>query len=145
MSTSTHGFSLIEVALVLALCSFLATLGLYASIKSLGRSSLQGEAATLTALLTKARANAMSNIDALPWGVCVVGSQYILFSGASYAAHDHEEALEKTAAVTGIDCASGGLVFEQLSGSTADTNILVTFNSETAVININHAGRITTN
>ena len=145
MCSFSRGFSLIEIVLVLSLCSLLAGWALFASFSSIGRTSLAGETETLVLVLQKARANAMSNIDAAPWGVCSTGTTYRLFSGPSYATRLSEETLPEQSSATDMDCASGGLVFEQLSGQTHSTTVHIIFADKTKEILINHEGRIETN
>lgn len=145
MRTSSTGFSLIEVVLVLSLCSLVASWALFASFTSIGRASSRRETEMLLLLLQKARANSMSNIDAWSWGICTIGNTYRFFSGTSYAARSSEEILPIQSTVTGIDCTSGGVVFEQLSGRTVDTTVHIFFSGTTTLITINHEGRIETN
>ncbi len=144
MHRNPHGFSLIEVLVVISIFTTLATLAMYVSFSSIGRTSLKSETNDLVLLLTKARSNAMSTIDARSWGVCVLGTSLVLFSGSSYATRSHEESLAAHSTIAGMDC-GGGIVFAQLSGNTIDTNITVSLGGKATTISINHEGRIETN
>lgn len=145
MHHNPRGFSLIEVLVVISLFTTLVTLALYASFSTTGRTSLKSEVDELALLLTKARSNAMSAIDAESWGVCVWGTSLVLFSGSSYATRSHEEFLATHSTITGIDCGSGGILFTQLSGNTTDTTTTVSLGGKTTTISTNHEGRVEIN
>ena len=74
-----------------------------------------------------------------------MGTSYRLFSGPSYATRLSEETLPAQSSAADMDCASGGLVFEQLSGQTHSTTVHIIFADKTKEILINHEGRIETN
>lgn len=141
------GFSLIELLVVLAIFATILSIGFFMSLDSYRSYLFHSEQNTLANILERARSLAMSNSYESPWGVCFdASSQYVLFSGTQYSAGAANTAFipsQRSTAVSGLPaCASGGITFTQLSGTTTPANITVTQNGHSKTITINYEGRI---
>lgn len=144
---TVRGFTLIEVLITLAVLSIIATLGLFATHDLYRGTSVQEERDTLVSLLTRARSHSMTNLSALPHGLCCddTSESYIVFRG-TYALSAVEETAPKGKSVTlsGLPaCGSGDeIFFTQLSGKAAPTSITISQDGNTSTIDVNEQGTI---
>lgn len=109
------GFTLIEIAVVLAIITLLFAIGFFVDLSMDSRNSLGSEETTLISILEKARGEAMNNIDHISHGVHVETNAYILFEGSNYAPSDTlNEVIKKNKniSISGLN----DIAFKQLSG-----------------------------
>jgi len=141
---SGGGFTLIEILVVLALITAIASLGVTAGIDSYQRFLFRSNVDTATSLLQKARSSAIHNIGETNHGVDFdhVPEKFVLFRGSSYLTRDSSFDLlvDRNKAITPSGLSE--VVFEQLSGETADGDIVLTDGVRTTTIEINHEGGI---
>lgn len=152
LKTFTHnresGFTMIEIMVVLAIFGALMITGLFFDFSFFRTSSINYEGKLLAGIIQRARSQAMANIDQTKHGVCVTGSNYVIFEGSSCTGGDN---FPKAAAVT-VTWPAGvtAVVFNQLEGSlcttacgvTAPMTITLTDQVKTLNITINNEGRI---
>jgi len=150
----SHGFTLVEVLLVIGLLVIIFALGLFMSMETYRGYSRRSERDTLVAVLERARSRAMANVDQHAWGACYDGSvasdpQFVIFSGPSYASAYRTDPVPANPGVTldlsaapPLPCASGGVVFAQLTGDTSAISVTMTEGGITSTISTNAAGRI---
>lgn len=145
------GFTLIELILVLAIISFVATFGIIAGIDTYARYSFHSDAENAVSMLQKARSEAVNNIGGSPHGVYVGAdsSSLVLFQGASYVTRDQalDLKIEKARTVSYSDtCMDHSVVFVQFSGEAAACTVSISNISSSAVaptlVTINSEGGI---
>ena len=119
-----RGFTLIEILVVVAIFTILASLGLFMTMDAYRATSSRSERDIVVSLLEQARSRAMNNYEGTTWGVCYLAPNYEIFSGN--------------------DCAAGSsrIIFSQLAGTTTAIDIPITQNGRTDIISINHEGTI---
>ena len=95
----------------------------------------------VVSFLQKARSSAISNVNEEQYGVVLDDDDnLILFRGAPGTSYDYK--VEKSKAVDYEDTCSGQVVFERLTGNTADCEIKITEGSKENIISINTQGGI---
>ena len=119
-----HGFTLIELVMVLALIGVIASFSAAMSLSSLSKSAVTQERDLfVTLLLRGARAASLANIGGTAHGVQIdnTNHQYILFNGTTYTAGAASNRVipYTNSAISITNSAGNTIVFEQLSGSVA--------------------------
>ena len=119
-----HGFTLIELVMVLALIGVIASFSAAMSLSSLSKSAVTQERDLfVTLLLRGARAASLANIGGTAHGVQIdnANHQYILFNGTTYTAGAGSNRVipYTNSAISITNSAGNTIVFEQLSGSVA--------------------------
>ncbi len=141
--TSSRGFTLIEVLIVVALLATAASFSILIGIDSIGRSVAISERDLAITFLETARTNALANVDESPHGLHIDATSFVLFTGTAYNPSDGKNRVyERAAAVTVTP--TGDIVFTQLSG-TVDTGAgTITFSdsAQSATLEVNKEGRI---
>lgn len=128
---SSHGFSLIEVVVVIALSGTVLGLGLLLSMDVYRGTTFRSTRTTLVSALTTARGRAMSNQYQSAHGVCYSAPDFIIFRGATYSAGGSNDriagnpAVTLTSASSFFTCGTGtGIVFSQISGVSSNTGTI---------------------
>lgn len=134
------GFTLVEILIALAILSIIAALGLFASMGAYHSYHRYSQRELLLDVLAQARSHAMNNRDELPWGVCRDSGQYVLFAGTP--AGPQSERFPAAAPSTVPDCAGGGIIFAQLTGTTTPATIAITEAGHSSTIRLSYEGRI---
>ena len=122
MEKHTHGFTLIELVLVIALVGIIVSFGATMSLSSLSQSNVTQERDLfVTLLLRGARAASLANVNEVSHGVQIdnTNHRYILFEGITYnASASSNRTVPYTNNVLNISNSGGDtIVFEQLSGN----------------------------
>lgn len=151
--TSTHnrGFTLTEILIVMALISVVAGLSTIMSMDNYHSYSFSNERDLIVAVLHKARSQAINNMclgagctDGRPHGVHIVGNQYTVFQGPTFAGRDSavDEIVRANAPVTLTGATD--VIFSQLSGSASSTASITISDAtaHTSTITINSEGQI---
>lgn len=135
------GFTLIEILVVIGVTVMLLSLGLFMSMDMFRGYSARSERNVVVSVLQKARSHAMANLNQSPWGVCMIGSEYVIFRGACAVATGNQSIpASPSASVTGLS--SPGIIFTQLSGTTSPATITVSQDIRVATITIHYEGTI---
>ncbi len=146
ISTRTKGFTLIEVLVVVGIFILLASLGLFMSLDTYRGTSVRSERDMVVVLLEKARSQSMNNINQATHGFCFdnAGKNYAVFEGLNYAVAVNKEFTPAGNITLAPDCSSGGVIFEQLSGSLVGSpvSLVLTQNSQSRTVSINSEGLI---
>ncbi len=131
-----------EILIVIALSVFLLALGAPVIWDFYRQIELRGESQNLISYLKTARGASMANKNQALHGVYIDAQNYIIFEGASYAVRDlsKDQIFLKSRIVT-ISGASE-IIFQQLSGATASSSILLYNSLATTTINLNSEGVI---
>jgi hypothetical protein len=131
--------------IALALFAVAASMGMFASFSLYGRSGAEGERDSIVMLLDRARSASMDNLYGAAHGFCLdsAAGEYRTFR-APYSANAIEISEPRSAAASGVpECGSGNeIIFEQLSGNTADATITVAEEGNSYAIELNRAGAI---
>ncbi|HVV39079.1 MAG TPA: prepilin-type N-terminal cleavage/methylation domain-containing protein [Candidatus Paceibacterota bacterium] len=153
---SSRGFTLIEIVVVMGLLAVVGGVTLIVSMDSFRGYTFRSEVSTLTAVLQKARSQAVNNMcfgagctNGKPHGIHIEGNTYTIFQGASYAARDQAQdemitPQSKAVTLSGIT----DVVFTELSGAAATLPsgapaIILSDNAgKTSSVSINAEGRI---
>lgn len=134
-----HGFTLIELVMVLALIGVIASFSAAMSLSSLSKSAVTQERDLfVTLLLRGARAASLANIGGTAHGVQIdnTNHQYILFNGTTFTAGTASNRVipytNNTISIT-KNLPGETIVFEQLSGNvTSGDGILTISNGNTS-------------
>lgn len=146
-----RGFTLIEILVVIALITVIASIGIMAGIDSYQRFLFRSNVDTAVSLLQKARSSAIHNMNETSHGVYFCdpsNSKFVLFRTPSdYVSRDivHDFNVEKSKAVTITSCSTPDpdeIVFTQLSATTTPGNITLSDGVRNALIEINYEGGI---
>ena len=142
-SIINHGFTLIEIIIVMAIIALLAGLGSFISVDIYRSISFNTDSNYIAAFLKRARSEAINNIDGLPHGIKIMPGEYVIFSGYDFASRD----ASKDEVISGNSQFSffgpTEIVFSQLSGnSTASGSLVISNGFKTATISLNYEGRI---
>src|SRR3989344_5897316 len=121
------GFTIIEVMIAVGLITIIGSLALFVSMDFYRSYNLDVEVETIISLITRARGRAVNNIDATSHGI--------------YIDEDLDEVFPRAQAFE-VDGLSE-IVFDQLTGEASATGaITISGQGRTAIIEINHEGRI---
>lgn len=119
-----HGFTLIEIAIVLAIIAGLFAIAAFVDGNMYQRNLLASEQETLVSILQKARSQSMNNVDTNAHGVHIDTEDYVLFLGQNYVPNDTNN--EKIAKNDKISVSNlNNIVFAQLSGEPNKTGKII--------------------
>lgn len=136
-----RGFTLLEVIVVVAIFSILATLGLFMGMDTFSGTLRRSERDIVVSMLQKARSRALANTEQSSWGVCYSAPDYVLFRGTMCTAGLSTN--EPTPAhATNPATFSAPVVFSQLSATTTGGVVTVVEGTRTSTITITAAGAI---
>jgi prepilin-type N-terminal cleavage/methylation domain-containing protein len=156
-STSTSGFTLVELLVVMALIGILTSLTVMNLVQPQRSASLNGTVDVLVADIKSQQLKAMagdaqSASAAQQHGVYVEPTKYTLFKGTTYSAGDGDNFVVQPDGVTfSTTFASSQLSFQKASGEPASfsgsTNTLTVSNlaGESKTITVNRYGVVTVN
>lgn len=139
---NNHGFTLVEIIIVLGILFLMAGFGLFMSMDFYRSYAFRYEENLAVSLLQKARSRAMANVNQTAHGVHFGVSDYTLFEGSTYdagASTNQNIPINSGIATSGLV----NVVFNQLKGdSTTTGDIIISGQSQTASISINTEGAI---
>lgn len=133
---------MIEIIVVIGILVAIMSLGLFVSMDLFRGYNARSERDVVVSLLERARSRSMNNMHHTRWGVCLSGSNYILFRGSTCSAGvatNEQTPASPSATVTGL---STGVVFSQLGGTTTAATITIAQSGRTSTITINNEGAI---
>jgi prepilin-type N-terminal cleavage/methylation domain-containing protein len=124
------GFTLIEIIIVIAILSILATVGMEVLPKVRHNADLNSVAEGVVSLLAEARAKTTSSEDGSQFGVYVQADRAVLFKGTTYATgtpENREFIFPKTAELSLFSFSGGGnqIIFKRLTGDTSEHGSLM--------------------
>ena len=143
----SKGFTLIEILVVIALLTVIASFGVTAGIDSYQRFLFRSNVDTAVSLLQKARSSAIHNIGETSHGVYFCdpsNSKFVLFRGTTYDPISPSNfPVDKSKAVKVTSCPTPSeIVFTQLSGDTTGGDITLTDGVRNVTITVNNEGGI---
>ena len=119
------------------------SLGFFISMDFYRRYTFYAERTTILGILRRAREYSLANAHALPHGVAILGGQYVIFTGASYATRNtqYDEPIESSPGITTQGISE--VIFSPLAAtSTASGTITISNGIQSSDIEINYEGRI---
>lgn len=145
-----HGFTLIELLVVIGIVGILSTASLFVDLNSFRGDAFRAEVNSLGVALQTARADALNNINEEKHGVAIHPAGctgYVIFEGNSSTTANHalDNCIEASYRATISAGSPTEVVFDQLSGNASfdgDITLIDSNRSMTAVLSINHEGRI---
>ena len=145
----TCGFTLLEMLIVLALVSSIASLTLFFGIGEYMQQSGETEVARLRTTLERVRNKALYGVDGLPHGVVLAPGSYagyVVFTGVSYEASNPatREYVGFTYPLQFVGEGVSEIIFSTLAGTTTPTTITISDSGRetTHVISITSEGRM---
>ncbi len=149
ISSDKHGFTLIEILVVVALLAAILGFGIIMSFSSISQANVHHERDQVAMLLTSARAKSLANVNETAHGLRVTSTSYILFDAPFVGGAPTNKILPRGTGITVVsslapgDCTTCEVVFEQLSGKVATAQSLtLSDTTKTVLIELNQAGRI---
>jgi type II secretory pathway pseudopilin PulG len=136
--SNTYGFTLIEILIVLGILMTMLALGLFVGMDAYRATAARSERDIVVSLLTRARSRALANIDQSAWGVCTIGTDYILFAGYTCTGSGEHIAISPNSTAL----FSLPVVFSQLAATTTGGTVIIAQDGRTTTITINAAGQI---
>jgi prepilin-type N-terminal cleavage/methylation domain-containing protein len=144
-----RGMTMIEIMVVMGVFVVLASIALHFTIHSFQGSSVHSDRDEFVALLQRARAQSISNVcngsactDGVAHGVAIIGSQYVLFQGESYATRDADQDAVFEATELVARSGSSEVVFTQLSGTTTGAQFVHVSSLYVSTTTVESNGRI---
>lgn len=136
------GFTLIEVAIVMAIFGFLVAMGLFFDFSLYRGSSFHSDVDIFASVLQRSRARAINNVNESKHGVFIDSDKYVLFQGASYGSKPAFD--QPILRNPGLNFnGPSEIIFDQISGDADfEGDIIITGNGKEATITINHEGLI---
>ncbi len=139
------GFTLIEVAVTIAILLVIISFGAVVSMDSFRGYLFQSERTLIVSALTRARGLSLNNVSGVPHGLCYdsVAHQYVIFQGRNCilgAASNETINANQNITVTGL---SSSIIFSQLAATTSPATIHLSDGTYTSEIMINYEGTIT--
>ena len=143
--SSSKGFSIVEMLVVLAVGVIIATVVISVFSKAPGRQALDKQTSVVLSLLEHARGLTLSAKNASVYGVHFETAKAILFTGPTYSANAASNVVEPVHSllqISAISLAGGGsdVVFNRLAGDTAQygtvTLSLIASSTQSKVITI---------
>lgn len=138
----TRGFTLIEVAVVVALIAIVGLVSLNVGTEALPRFFFHSDLDMFGSSLLTSRSEAMNAILGKAHGIHFESDRYTVFSGSSYDSSDQlNEMVPLFPGVSFVE--SGDIVFEKLSGSVlVPKNISIKSGLLSAELTVNSEGGI---
>lgn len=137
-----HGFTLLELLVVIGITVALATVALPIGANLLQSYTLNAERDSFVTLLEGARDAALANANQSAHGIEILPGSYTVFTGQTYAtrtaSNDELSARSSTVAVAGPT----EVVFQPLSGRTAAAAFTLSSGSGSLTVTINSDGQI---
>lgn len=140
-----RGFTLIEVVVVIGIFVGIISLGLFLSMETFRGTLYRSEVSTIVSVLERARDRAMNNVNQTTWGVCYLGSSYVIIKGAACVQSSVQDTIianPGVAQASGFPSSFPVVQFSQLAGTTTGATIAVRQNDRTQTITINNEGTI---
>ena len=142
--SANHGFTLLEVLLVIASITLIAGIGMPVYQSFQVKNDLDVATNTIAQSLHRAQLLAEANDGDTNWGVGIVGGSIVVFKGASYAGRDsaYDEIFSVPTSITPSGLSE--IVFAKFTGlpqSTGTTTLTSTTN-EVRTLNINSRGTV---
>lgn len=137
------GLTFIEIIIVIAILTILASLGLIFGIDFYKNYGLDAERNIVLSILQKSRGQAQNNINQSPHGIYFQSDNYVLFQGASYTSRNsiYDQIIPKNPAINVSGLSE--IVFEQLNGRPQIIGDIVLDNAKRSLtISINNEGGI---
>ncbi len=138
---SGAGFTLIELIVVVAILSILATFGFLVSLDFYRSYAFNSERDTVVSLLQKARSDALNNVGQVPHGLHFENNKYVLFDRAIFGSLQSQDQIIPADIYISHGVPTD-VVFIQLSGDTVPQTISLNDNRRSAVITLNANGMI---
>ncbi|HEY4493385.1 MAG TPA: prepilin-type N-terminal cleavage/methylation domain-containing protein [Candidatus Paceibacterota bacterium] len=124
-----RGFTIMELALVLAIIALLAFMGISALTRFRSSALLDQTHAEIVTALNEARGMTLASKEGDVYGVHFEANEIVRFKGSSYATSSPNNAsttLDARVRIESIDIVSGhDVVFQRLTGATANTGTVV--------------------
>lgn len=143
-----RGFTLVEILVSITIFTIVLGLGLFMTMDTYRAYISRSERDMVVSELQLARSRAMNNIYETNWGVCYDGTNYIVFRGTYTPGASTNESTPASASATlsstgnAFSCATGGIVFQQLTGQATVSTITVVQNGQSKQISTNNEGAI---
>ncbi len=137
---SRTGFTLVEMLLVIGIITAIFGVGLVASMDFYQSYSLNYETNLVVGIIQRARSQAMANTNQAKHGVCLIGSDYVIFEGDTCASGD---TFPKSSAID-VDWQTP-VIFNQLDGTCEACPLIITMGGlgrASLSIIINNEGQI---
>lgn len=143
LDSTSNGFTLIEVLVVIAISSMLLVMGLFASFDFYRGYQLNTERDIALGALEKARSRALSNMFESSFGVHVENSQYIIFRGSTYVVGAGTNEVIPGNTSISKSPTPYNIVFTELTGLPDAAGVLtLSDDANSKIISINNEGRI---
>ncbi len=138
----SKGFTLVEAIVVIAVLSIIFSLGIPVSLNMYDSYVFSTERDLLFSILSQSRSIAMTNPLGTNSGVYIDDENYTIFIGANYESRDQNQdtVLQRSNSVTIIG--NNEVIFENKSGNTTNTNIILQLYEREATITTNQEGLI---
>ncbi len=115
------GFTLIEILVVIGIILLIFGAGSFINFSSYNHTLINTEETTLVSILSKARSQAMNNIDASSHGVYIEADDYVLYDGTNFTTGTNKEVMPKNSKTAITTNYGGDIYFTQLSGEPSGT------------------------
>jgi len=138
VGNNRKGFTLLEIAVVIAVLAVILSFGMTADLTNMRSDSFLVEQSKIVSTLEKARSRAMNNLFDTNHGVCYTPPNYIIFQGDTCVPG---ESVTANVNIT-TTFPSSPIIFDRLTGKTNTAVIHITDNTRSADITINNEGRI---
>lgn len=136
------GFTLIEMLIVIGIMAIIASAGIPVVLNLYRDYRMNSEVRLLSSVLERARDKAMNNFNGSAHGVFIGSDNYVIFEGDDYETRNtSQDLIVPRAGAIAISGASE-LVFEQLSGRTSSTTLILNDGINQNFIYINEEGKI---
>lgn len=142
--TEKNGFSLVEILLVMAIISVIATLSIPLMQTYYSQNELKVAVDSSVQGLRRAQSYALSEYQDSNWGMHIESGRVVVFKGANYASRD--QTYDETVTFGNFISIAGttDVVFTKFTGAPSATgNLVLSINSDhVKTININSKGMV---
>lgn len=111
-----QGFTLIELLLAVAIAGILTSIIFGSGNELRSRATAAGAAQEVASLINRAQGNTQSGLNGTAYGVRVLATSTILFSGTSYSSTQVVSRYLAPVAITFTSVPAGDIIFERLTG-----------------------------